>query len=288
MSDTQDTRAPNDALAAGRKVLLTADPAQKAAAALAAFKAWREEPTSSNQTLKTPVGRDAPLPPDQPARPDKPVFCAPADVPRRRLTTKAGRFALLHAIAHIEFNAIDLAFDMATRFAPEICDLGLDGDKFVSDWYSVGADEARHFNMVRARLNDLGGDYGDLPAHNGLWEAAIDTAHSVLARLAIAPMVLEARGLDVTPGMSEKLQSVGDLESVRVLDVIYREEIGHVAAGRDWFDQICAAKSINNVQTFRSLVATHFNGPLKPPFNHEARLRAGISQNFYTGLDTTL
>lgn len=205
-------------------------------------------------------------------------------MPRRRLSSAAGRVALLHAVAHIEFNAIDLAFDMAARFAPAIDAADLDADRFVADWIGVGADEARHFDLVCDRLKALGAAYGDLPAHGGLWEAADATADDALARLAVAPMVLEARGLDVTPDMIAKLKAVGDDESAGVLQVIYRDEIGHVATGRRWFDALCAARGSDPETTFKRLVRARFRGLLKPPFNTEARAAAGLPERYYAPL----
>ena len=219
--------------------------------------------------------------PDRPARPVRPRLASPSAVPKRRLNSQKGRFALLHAIAHIEFNAIDLAFDMAVRFSPAIAAGGLDEATFIDDWFSVGADEARHFLLVRERLVALGGDYGDLPAHDGLWDAAAATADDPLARLAIAPMVLEARGLDVTPSMIVKLKAVGDDASAAILQIIYEEEIGHVATGARWFERLCAARGLNVKDSFRMLVATRFKGALKPPFNEAARQAAGIAPELY-------
>ncbi|MEL6212865.1 MAG: ferritin-like domain-containing protein [Pseudomonadota bacterium] len=222
--------------------------------------------------------------PAAPARPEAPALKRPGDMPRRRLSSRAGRVALLHAVAHIEFNAIDLAFDMAARFAPAISDAGLDAQRFIKDWFHVGADEARHFGMICTRLCDLGAVYGDLPAHNGLWEAARSTSGDALARLAIAPMVLEARGLDVTPGMIEKLKAAGDAQSASVLSVIYDEEIDHVATGARWFSALCAARGQAPQETFRNMVKTYFAGGLKPPFNDEARAQAGLNPAFYQAL----
>ena len=229
---------------------------------------------------------DDAAPPERPARPEKPLLRPPAEVPRRRLGTEAGRVALLHAVAHIEFNAIDLAFDMAARFSAEIAADGLDADEFLHDWFSVGADEARHFRMIEGRLEALGATYGDLPAHDGLWSAATRTADSVLARLAIAPMVLEARGLDVTPGMIERLKAAGDDESASLLGAIYEEEIGHVRAGAKWFERTCAARGLAPAETFAELVAARFDGVLKPPFNEPARTAAGLPAAYYAHAHT--
>ncbi len=222
------------------------------------------------------------MPPDWPARPQYLTLLAPADMPRRRFATLSGRIALLHAIAHIELNAIDLAFDMALRFAPEIDSVGLDSRNFVHEWFLVGADEARHFLMLEHRLGEMGARYGDLPAHGALWEAAALTSDSVLARLAVAPLVLEARGLDVTPGMASRLRQTGDEASASVLDTIFEEEIGHVATGARWFLQLCNALALAAEVTFKDLVASRFRGSLTPPFNHQARSSAGLPAAFYS------
>ena len=263
---------PESVVQAAVAALRAAAPNEKCAAAAKAKEMLGHAP------LKTP---DDPAPPDQPGRPQAPVLKPPRDVPRRRLGSVEGRTALLHAIAHIEFNAIDLAFDMAARFAPEIQRLGLDEAKFIEDWVRIGEEEARHFNMVQARLQELGSSYGALPAHNGLWDAAEKTRESVLARLVVAPLILEARGLDVTPGMIVKLNDVGDAESAAVLQVIYDEEIGHVAAGERWFHAICHAQGAPAAETFLRLQRTYFPAGTKPPFNHSARARAGLPREYY-------
>jgi uncharacterized ferritin-like protein (DUF455 family) len=245
--------------------LVTADPESKAAAAhhLAADR------------RAAGAHHDGIHPPDRPARPDRPSLARPGDMPKRRaLSTVRGRVALLHALAHIEFNAIDLACDIVARFA------GLPRE-FYRDWIAVADDEARHFEMLRRRLNDLGADYGDLPAHDGLWHAAKDTADDLLARLAVVPLVLEARGLDVTPGMIARLDAAGDAVSADILRVIYREEIAHVAAGSRWFLALCAERGLEPAATWRGIVATRFKGALKPPFNDDARLAAGMPAGFY-------
>lgn len=229
-------------------------------------------------------GKDGETPsglPTTPARPETPRLAPPSQMPKRRLGSPEGRAAMLHAVAHIEFNAIDLAFDMAARFSTEISGFGLDGDAFTRDWVQIGGEEARHFTMITKRLGDLGCTYGDHPAHNGLWEAAEATHHSALARLAIAPLILEARGLDVTPEMIKKLRSVGDSRSVDVLEVIYSEEIGHVACGKRWFDAICRADGLDPASTFHEMKNQYFAGQLKPPFNHDARQKAGLPKGFY-------
>ncbi len=255
-------------------VLSAGDPAQKTAAAFAAADLM-------NDAAASPAGTARRSPPDRPARPDRPALVAPGGAPRRRLGSAKGRAALLHAVAHIEFNAIDLAFDMAARFADAVAAEGLDAAAFVRDWIRIGAEEAYHFGLIQTRLAAHEAAYGDLPAHDGLWEAAEATAHDVAARLAIAPMILEARGLDVTPGMIERLEAVGDHDSAAALKIIYRDEIGHVACGRRWFHAICKARSEEPAAAFRAMKDRYFAGALKPPFNHAARAQAGLERNLY-------
>ena len=215
-------------------------------------------------------------PPDRPARPARPELRRPAEMPKRRMGGTAGRVAMLHALAHIELNAIDLAWDMIARFATNELPRG-----FCDDWVKVAADEARHHAQLEARLQALGSAYGELPAHDGLWEAAEDTAHDVLARLAIVPLVLEARALDVTPGMVERFRANGDQVSAEVLQEIYDDEISHVAIGRHWFDYVCTTRGIDPVTTWQALVKAHFKGRIKPPFNEEGRREAGFGPDYY-------
>jgi len=259
----------------GRKVLLASMPSDKVNAAHAMARRWsnRDFPDKG----ETEVYKDI----DFPGRPEKPALVDPRSVKRRRLGSKEGRFALLHAIAHIEFNAIDLAADMLARFALDKRIADSMRETFISDWVNVCDDEARHFSMIQNRLGELGGKYGDLPAHNGLWDAAISTNDDLAARLVVAPMVLEARGLDVTPNMIVKLKNVGDDESAEILSTIYNEEISHVAAGSRWFYHICEAENREKTAYFKSLLDQHFKGSLKPPFNEIARETAGIPRRFY-------
>lgn len=268
-------RGGDTLLQLARRVLDTAEPRDKAAAAREAARRWREGSLPLGESLDAP---------DRPARPDEPVGVAPGKVPRRRLNSPAGRIALLHAIAHIEFNAIDLAFDLVVRFARDPLIADADRPAFLSDWVGVGDDEARHFVLVADRLEAMGSRYGALPAHDGLWEAARATAGSLAARLAVAPLVLEARGLDVTPGMIDRLQSAGDTASADILRVIYNEEIGHVAAGARWFRTVCAALETDPAAHFQALVSRYFKGNLKPPFNAEARARAELPADYYLPL----
>ena len=201
-------------------------------------------------------------------------------MPKRRAGgSHSGRVALLHALAHIELNAIDLAWDVVARFGDE--DLPR---AFYDDWVAVAAEEAEHHALLAARLADFGASYGDLPAHDGLWEAAAETAHDLLARLAIVPLVLEARGLDVTPDMITRLDRLGDSQSAAILRRIYADEIGHVATGRRWFEFLCERRGEAPVAAFHALVRRHFRGGLKRPFNTVARGAAGLDAALYEPL----
>jgi uncharacterized ferritin-like protein (DUF455 family) len=228
--------------------------------------------------LAEAIARDAidwdshrpPEPISSPGRPDRPELVDASRVPRRRLGSETGRAALVHAIAHIEFNAINLALDAAYRFREMPPDYYL-------DWISVAADEARHFKLLQNRLLEMGSEYGDFPAHNGLWEMAEKTAGSCMVRMALVPRVLEARGLDVTPGMIERLTAVGDIETVAALEVILAEEVRHVAIGTRWFRYCCGQDGLEPLSTFLELLKGHYPGSLRGPFNLEARYEAGFT-----------
>ena len=226
------------------------------------------------------VDDDAPPPEPirMPGRPERPRLVHPRDLPRRGFGTHEGRAAFIHSVAHIEFNAIDLAWDAAYRFR------GMPHD-FYADWAQVAHDEARHFVMLRERLRALGHDYGDFDAHNGLWEMAEKTAHSGLERMALVPRVLEARGLDVTPAMIVKLRQLGDHATADILDVILREEVGHVAAGSRWFRWHCAREGVDPEPAFRRLLVEYGRGVLYGPFNHDARSAAGFSEEELQALE---
>lgn len=220
--------------------------------------------------LDVPADAPPPLPIRMPGRPARPRLVHPRDLPRRGFGSIGGRAAFVHSIAHIELNAVDLAWDAAYRFR------GLPGD-FYRDWVRIADDEARHFTLLHARLRALGHDYGDFDAHNGLWEMCEKTAHDGLARMALVPRVLEARGLDVTPGMIVKLRALGDVETVAILETILREEVAHVAAGSRWFRWYCAQRGIAPESKFRELLAAYARAVLHGPFNVEARSAAGFS-----------
>jgi len=211
-------------------------------------------------------------------RPERPRLVAPRNLPRRGLASVEGRAALVHAVAHIEFNAINLAWDAVSRFR------GMPA-AYYRDWVGVAVDEARHFSLLAARLAELGFAYGDFDAHDGLWEMAMKTADSCLARMALVPRVLEARGLDVTPGMIGRLRAVGDEATVAILEIILREEVAHVAAGSRWFAWCCEREGVDAEATFHALIGEHLRGTLRGPFNAEARLRAGFTPAELARLD---
>lgn len=255
---------------AARAVLMTAEPAAKVRIARAAARAWRQRRLEHRFDLAMP---------DRPERPPRPELLPANRMPKRgRGGSERARTAMLHALAHIEFGAIDLAFDMAGRFGAAF------PTEFVDDWFAVGADEAIHFALLDRRLKALGSAYGALPAHDGLWEAAEETANDVLARLAVVPMVLEARGLDVTPATVARFEAGGDERSAAILKRIYRDEIRHVAAGTKWFLSACESQELEPVAHWKRLIGRHFRGVLKPPFNDSARDEAGLSRDFYSGL----
>ncbi len=252
--------------------ILSEDLDEKTALAQAAATRW------FNRTLSLRSPLDPALP-ERPGRPARPPLVPPREMEKRSLHTLKGRIAMLHALAHIELNAVDLALDIVARYATEPVP-----HSFFDGWMQVAFEEAKHFGMVRERLKALGADYGDLPAHDGLWQAAHSTRNSLSARLAVVPLILEARGLDVTPSLQEKMVETGDLESAAVLSVIYNDEKGHVAIGAKWFRFLCARERKDPAETFRQLVRANFRGPLKPPFNDLARAEAGLTPSFYRSL----
>jgi len=257
---------------AARACLDAATPEAKVATTFAAAEAF------ARGELTIPEDAPAPDAIGMPGRPERPLLVHPRDLPRRGFGSDEGRAAFIHAIAHIEFNAIDLAWDAVYRFR------GLPRE-FYADWVGVANDEARHFTLLRARLRDFGRDYGDFDAHNGLWEMAEKTAHDGLARMALVPRVLEARGLDVTPGMIVKLRSMGDEATVAILDVILREEVAHVAAGSRWFRWYCERAGVEPAPRFRELLAEYARAVLYGPFNHEARSAAGFDAEELAALE---
>lgn len=205
-------------------------------------------------------------------RPARPQLVKSSQLKRRSLHTDVGRAALIHAVTHIEFNAINLALDAVYRFRDM-------PDDFYTDWLKVAAEEAYHYRLLSERLQAMGCRYGDLPAHNGLWEMTVKTDYDVMVRMALVPRVLEARGLDVTPPMMEKLKQVGDQETVDILKIILRDEIGHVAIGSRWFHYCCQQRDLEPISTFQNLLKKYMQSGLRGPFYTEARLQAGFTQD---------
>ncbi|MXP37728.1 DUF455 family protein [Erythromicrobium ramosum] len=250
-----------------RSALLTADPRAKCFATRQVARDWRKGALTWEFDVAMP---------DQPAWPDAPELLAPGQMPKRRKGgSERGRIALWHSLAHIEFVAIDLALDMAGRFGAEM------GREFVSDFMDVAADEAMHFALLARKLEQLGSHYGALPAHAGLWEAAHATRDDVAARLAVVPMVLEARGLDVTPATLDRVRASGDEGGAKILTRILDDEIRHVAAGTKHFLRCAQLTQSEPESLWQNLVKRHFKGHVKPPFNDSARLAAGLSRGFY-------
>ena len=241
-----------------------AGPAAKAEAARTLLAAARAGAALDTGRVLSPAG---PLP----GRPERPSLVAPDKVPRRSPFTPQGRAALLHAIAHIEFNAINLALDAAWRFT------GMP-DAYYLDWLQVAGEEALHFTLLRDHLRSLRHDYGDFEAHDGLWTMTDKTRHDIVARMALVPRTLEARGLDATPPIQAKFARAGDARAVQILDIILRDEIGHVAIGNRWYAWLCARRGLDPVQHYQELVERYAAPRLKPPFNRPARLAAGFSE----------
>ena len=254
-----------------KRCIECAEPEAKAALTRQAFDALREGrlPFFDDGVQPDPIGA--------PGRPSRPRLVMPRDVPQRGLGTDEGRAALVHAVAHIEFNAINLAWDAVYRFR------GMPAD-YYRDWVCVARDESRHFTMLTKRLAQLGHAYGDFDAHNGLWEMATKTADSCLARMALVPRVLEARGLDVTPGMIARLRTVGDNATADILEVILREEVPHVAAGTRWFRFRCEREGRDPDATFAALLREFVPTGLRGPFNLDARRAAGFGETELTQL----
>ncbi len=264
------TFSPNNLAEYSLEIIKEPVPAKKVMLARRLGSMWRAGEISPGG-----LAPDYPYP-DLPGRPDKPELRSLRDMPRRRTGSKNGLIALVHSLAHIELNAIDMAFDLLACFG----NTSLPRD-FFDGALKVGLEEADHFEMINQDLETLGARYGDLPAHGGLWDAVMTTRHDLLARLAIVPLVLEARGLDVSPAMIERVKVSGEDHVVKTMQQIYRDEITHVAFGAKWFKYLCQDQNIAPETTFHSLVEEHFRGLLKPPFNIQARTSAGLPEAYY-------
>jgi len=257
---------PDDVLA----VLMECDPVAKCEATRALH---------AGDTSALAEAGGAPISVPVPGRPARPALVHPSKVGRRGLGSEAGRAALIHAIAHIEFNAINLGLDAAYRFR------GMPAD-YYADWLSMAADESRHFQMLSDRLNELGYAYGDFDAHNGLWEMAVKTADDAMVRMALVPRVLEARGLDVTPGMIAKLRQVRDDQSVAIFEQILEEEVPHVEIGTRWFRYLAEPRGLDPDATFFKLLDEYMNGGPPGPYNLPARREAQFSEQELEKLTT--
>ena len=208
---------------------------------------------------------------NEPGRPERPELVSPRELAKRSVKGSRGRAALIHAVTHIEFNAINLAWDAVYRFR------GLP-DAFYMDWVQVADEEAYHFSLMRGRLTDLGFDYGDFPAHDGLWTMARRTAHDPLVRMAMIPRVMEARGLDVTPGMIGRFRGAGDEETAACLEIILRDEVGHVAAGSRWFQHLCTERGLDAQTIYFEILAEYLTGEVRCPLNISDRRKAGFAE----------
>ncbi len=257
---------PGGLFSAAFAALAESDVDAKLSVTHALFAAW------SDGKLKRESESCIPLDATCVGRPAQPELVHPRYMPRRGLGSDHGRIRMMHAIAHIEFNAVNLALDAVQRFQDM-------PDAYYSDWLKVADEEARHFLLLRDWLRTHNSDYGAFAAHNGLWEMAEKTDHDVLERMALVPRVLEARGLDVTPGIIEKLQQAGEMDIAAILQVIYEEEIGHVRIGNHWFRHLCNGRALDPETTFFSLLKKHFPKGLHGPFNLDARHQAGFSES---------
>jgi uncharacterized ferritin-like protein (DUF455 family) len=253
------------------EVLTTADGRAKTALSHAHAARWR-----TARAAGAPLAVGQASPPQRPARPEKPDLLDPREVPRRRPGSPLGRIALLHAVAHIELNAVDLHWDIIARFTDTVMPLG-----FYDDWVQAADDESKHFNLLCDCLKTMGSHYGAMPAHAFMWQAAEDTAADLLGRLAVVPMVLEARGLDVTPGMIALFTQAKETQAIAALNTIYAEEVAHVAYGAKWFNWLCGRAGDDPKEVFHTLVRKYFHGNLRPPFNEEKRAEAGLPPDFY-------
>ena len=246
--------------------LTTSDPARKAAGVMGLYKTWQQGQVSINATQKIVE------PNDIPGRPTKPELVSPKEVKKRSMQTLEGRAALIHALAHIELNAINLALDAVWRFESL-------PSHYYSDWLKVAAEEAYHFTLLNNHLATIGYKYGDFNAHNSLWEMVAKTKDDVLARMALVPRTMEARGLDASPALRNKLGQAGDKGAESILDIILRDEIGHVAIGNYWFNWLCKARNLSPITTYEGLAIAYSAPKLRPPFNLVARRLAGFTES---------
>ncbi|MBU0500283.1 MAG: ferritin-like domain-containing protein [Gammaproteobacteria bacterium] len=252
----------NNLFTRARQCLLLSDPDEKVEAVKALYLEWRQAGLSTDPVDLPDVA--------EAGHPQRALRVMPRDLPKRGFHTQEGRAALIHALTHIEFSAINLHLDAVFRFR------GMP-PAFYDDWLRIAAEEVDHFIMLRGRLRQLGHDYGDFPVHLGLWETALDTAHDPLVRMAIIPRMLEARGLDVNPGMMDRFRRAGDEVTADALTIILRDEIGHVEAGSRWFHYLCEQRGLAPEETYFALLDRYIKGGVHCPLHREARLQAGFS-----------
>jgi len=245
--------------------LLNTNPVRKAEGVKSLNAAWLAGQVALNLTAVLPE------PADIPGRPEKPLLVSPLEVGKRSMRTPEGRAALIHALAHIEFNAINLALDAVWRFAdmPE---------QYYADWLKVAAEEAYHFELLNGYLLNMGYQYGDFNAHNSLWEMAERTKADVLARMALVPRTMEARGLDASPPLRNKFVQIGDVDAAGILDIILRDEIGHVAIGNHWFNWLCEQRGLEPIACYEALAKRYSAPAMRKPLNIEARRKAGFTE----------
>lgn len=257
--------APNELRQLALACLAEPDPELKSSAVNRLFLHWQQGELTLDVAAK--LHSDLAIP----GRPAKPVLVPPLQVKRRAMNTLAGRAALIHALCHIEFNAINLALDAIWRFD------GMPTD-YYADWLKVASEEAGHFNLLKDHLQHLGFSYGDFDAHNSLWEMVDKTKHDVLARMALVPRTMEARGLDALPALRAKLAQAGDELAASILDITLRDEVGHVAIGNRWFNYLCQQQGVAPLPTFEALCVTYLAPKLRGPFNLAARREAGFTE----------
>jgi uncharacterized ferritin-like protein (DUF455 family) len=265
---------PTNLYQRAEQALLDPDPESKCAQVSALYDDWQSGQLHCEVYL--PI-----LPVDDPGRPPKPQLVDPRKLSRRSVASEQGRIHLLHAFAHIEFTAINIALDAVYRFRDM-------PRQYIGDWLLVASEEAKHFSLLETSLRDRGSFYGDCAAHSGLWDMVCKTRGDVLHRMALVPRVMEARGLDVTPSMIERFQQVGDSEAVKILRIIYADEIGHVRIGNHWYQTLCEQRQLDPVATFQSLIAEYLGGQLRGPFNWPARLEAGFEEAELEALERCL
>jgi uncharacterized ferritin-like protein (DUF455 family) len=256
--------------------LLESNPRRKCELTFALAALWQQSKLSRIDQTDCLASKILAL--DTPGQPVLPKLVNPRHLKRRSMSNASGRIGFLHAFAHIEFNAINIALDAVYRFRQM-------PDEYVSDWLLVASEEAKHFLLLDDCLTERGSFYGEHDAHRGLWDMVCKTRHDILHRMALVPRVMEARGLDVTPSMIKKFSQANDLRAVEILEIIYKDEIGHVRIGNFWYQTLCDERKLNSTQVFSDLVDLYMDGKLRGPFNWPARLEAGFDESELKSLE---